>query len=179
MTQVILGLAFGAINKYHEGEKKLAIARVTSIITILAGAVAVGGAFFGLVPAGMAEVTGAIAVIAMITTGALSGIEASELTNLITHPLSYARIMGFGLGSVIIAQLIDMGFTPTLSHGIPVFIGLLLVFIILHFMNMIMGIFEGLVQGVRLNFVEFYSKFYKGGGIKYRPFSFKRIYTEE
>ena len=44
---------------------------------------------------------------------------------------------------------------------------------------MILSIFEGIVQAARLNFVEFFSKFYKGGGIKYRPFSYKRVYAEE
>ena len=51
----------------------------------------------------------------MMATGALSGTEAAEITNLITHPLSYARIMGFGLGSIIIAMLIDQAFTPHLA----------------------------------------------------------------
>jgi len=46
-------------------------------------------------------------------------------------------------------------------------------------MNMIVSIFEGIVQGVRLNFIEFFTKFYEGGGVKFKPFSFKRVYTKE
>ncbi len=56
---------------------------------------------------------------------------------------------------------------------------LLVVFISLHFMNMILAIFEGIVQGIRLNFVEFFSKFYIGGGVKFKPFAYKRFYTKE
>ncbi|MEM3850956.1 MAG: V-type ATPase 116kDa subunit family protein [Candidatus Micrarchaeaceae archaeon] len=179
IVQVCLGLFFGFVNDYNHNKKKLAVSKLTGIATIAFGTVAVASGFFGLLSASLAVPTAIIAVIALGATGALSGIEASELTNLITHPLSYARLMGFGLGSVIIAMLIDMAFTPTFAHGILVFFALLIVFIMLHFLNMILAIFEGIVQGIRLNFVEFFSKFYMGGGIKFRPFSYKRFYTKE
>ena len=179
LVQVSLGLAFSFVNHYREKKYKLAASKLLGIITIITGSLAVAGGFFYALPAGPSEAFGIIAVVSLIATGALSGIEASELTNLITHPLSYARIFGFGLASVIIAMLIDQGFTPTLAHGILVFIVLLIVFIALHTLNLIMGIFEGVVQGVRLNFVEFFSKFYRGGGIKFKPFAFKRVYTKE
>ncbi|MGC8710043.1 MAG: V-type ATP synthase subunit I [Candidatus Micrarchaeia archaeon] len=178
IVQVSLGLLFGFINRYRKGEVKLAVSKLTSIVVILSGTIAVGGAFFGLVTSAVTLVSTIIAVAALLLTALLSGIEATEITNLITHPLSYARILGFGMGSVIIAMLIDQGFTPTLSYGVLGFIGLLIVFITLHFLNMIMAIFEGVVQGIRLNFVEFFSKFYIGGGIKFRPFSYKKVYTK-
>jgi Archaeal/vacuolar-type H+-ATPase subunit I len=76
-------------------------------------------------------------------------------------------------------MLIDQAFTPNLGMGIPLFIVYIIIFILLHFFNMVLGIFEGMVQGVRLNFVEFFSKFYTGGGIRFRPFSYKRVYTKE
>jgi len=177
--QVCLGLFFGFINDYHHKKKLLAISKLTGIVTIAFGTVAVASGFFNLLSPALAMPTAIVAVIALVATGAMSGIEASELTNLITHPLSYARLMGFGLGSVIIAMLIDMAFTPTLSHGVIIFAVLLVVFITLHFLNMILAIFEGIVQGIRLNFVEFFSKFYIGGGIKFRPFAYKRFYTKE
>ncbi len=101
------------------------------------------------------------------------------MTSLISHPLSYARLMGFGLASVMTALLIDVVFTPSLSSGIVVFSLTLVIFILLHFMNMILGIFEGSVQAVRLNFVEFFSKFYEGGGVEFSPFGYKRRYTKE
>ena len=40
-------------------------------------------------------------------------------------------------------------------------------------LNMIVSMFEGMVQAARLNFVEFFSKFYRGSGVKYKPFSCK------
>ena len=179
VLQVTLGLAIGVINSRNHGHKKLAVARFASILVVVFGTVAVAGAFFGVFSALIAEISGAIAIVSLLATALLSGSEATEITNLITHPLSYARIMGFGLGSVIIAFLIDMAFTPHLSSGPIIFAIYLIIFILLHFLNMLLSIFEGIVQGVRLNFVEFFTKFYIGNGIKFKPFGFKRVYTKE
>ena len=179
VLQVTLGLAIGVINSRNHGHKKLAVARFASILVVVFGTLAVAGAFFGAFSALITEISGAIAIVSLLATALLSGSEATEITNLITHPLSYARIMGFGLGSVIIAFLIDMAFTPHLSSGPIIFAIYLIIFILLHFLNMLLSIFEGIVQGVRLNFVEFFTKFYIGNGIKFKPFGFKRVYTKE
>ncbi len=179
IVQVILGLLFGFINKWRHGEKKLAISRLTAIVAVIAGIFAAGSTFFGAFGPAYVLPSMGITLAAIIATAALSGIEATEVTNLLTHPLSYARILGFGLASVIIAMLVDKWFTPTLAHGPLFFVFTLVVFILLHFVNMILGIFEGIVQGARLNFVEFFSKFFTGGGVKFSPFAYKRRYTKE
>ncbi len=179
IIQVTLGFLFGFINERSHGNGKLAASKLTSIAALLSGTAAVSGVFFHALPMGISVYAAIVAAVSIILTIALSGTEAAEITNLITHPLSYARLMGFGLGSIIIAQLIDKAFTPSLSGGIIAFILYLFIFVLLHTLNMILSIFEGIVQGARLNFVEFFSKFYKGGGIKYKPFYYKRVYTEE
>ncbi len=179
IIQVCIGLLFGFINNKNRGHTKLAYSKLTSIAAIVLGTIALSATFFGQFNYAVAEYTGILAIAALLLTAILSGQEASELTNLITHPLSYTRIMGFGLGSVIIALLIDQAFTPNMSGGILLFIVYTIIFIALHFLNMILAIFEGIVQGVRLNFVEFFSKFYIGNGIRFRPFAEKRVRTKE
>ncbi|MCW6160065.1 MAG: hypothetical protein LVQ95_03200 [Candidatus Micrarchaeales archaeon] len=178
VAQVVLGLVLGFVNKLKRRETRLAFGRLFSIGVVFAGAVAVSGFLFNSFDPTTTLYSGIAALAMLVIAAVLSGIEATELTNLITHPLSYTRIMGFGLASIIIAFLIDSAFTPTLAYGILPFIGLLLAFIALHLFNMLLAIFEGIVQGARLNFVEFFSKFYEGGGVKFKPFAFKKKYIE-
>ena len=175
---VCLGQFFGFINNWRHGHKKLAIGKLFSIAGIGFGIIAIGGWFFSAFPSSQYITATIIAVVAMLVTAALSGIEAAEITNLISHPLSYLRLLGFGLASVVIASVIDKIFTPNLSLGIPLFILYFVIFIVLHTMNMLLSIFEGIIQSARLNFVEFFSKFYKGNGVKFKPYYFKRRYTK-
>jgi V/A-type H+-transporting ATPase subunit I len=179
LAQVLLGLAFGFINDYNHHKKKLAYAKISSIILVISATIAIAGGLFGAFNSGIYLPSAAIAILSLLATLALSGEKALEVIDLISHTLSYMRIMGFGLASVIIAFLIDFAFTPKLSDGILLFIIYSVIFLLLHVLNMIVSIFEGLVQGLRLNFVEFFTKFYEGGGIKFKPFTYKRVHTEE
>ncbi len=178
IIQVSIGLVFGFINKYGH-HRKIAFSRLSALFLLISGSVAIGGALFGAFSAPVTMAAAAIAILSLVITIVLGGTEAAEVTNLISHPLSYARLMGFGLASVVIAFLIDKAFTPNMALGIPLFILYLAIFSVLHFMNMIVSMFEGAVQGARLNFVEFFTKFYNGGGVRFNPFSAKRVYTKE
>ncbi len=179
LTQILLGLIFGFINEYRHHKKKLAISKLTSFTLVLFSSLAIAGALFGSINYTLTLISTVLGLASLVLTILLSGEKALEIIDLISHSLSYMRIMGFGLASVIIAFLIDFAFTPKLSDGILVFILYLVIFLILHVLNMIVSIFEGLVQGLRLNFVEFFTKFYEGGGQKFKPFSYKRVYTKE
>jgi V/A-type H+-transporting ATPase subunit I len=52
-----------------------------------------------------------------------------------------------------------------------------MIFIIGHLFNIIIGVFEPGIQGARLIYVEFFSKFYHGGGKHFKPFGSKRKFT--
>ena len=179
IVQVSLGLILGFINSYRHGHKRHAMAKLFSLLVVIFGTMAVSGAFFSTFPGSVTMAATAITIASLVGIVVSNPTEATEITSLITHPLSYSRVMGFGLASVIIGFLIDKAFLPTFSHGAIVFVVYLIIFSVLHFLNMLLGIFEGAVQSARLNFVEFYTKFYTGGGIKFNPFSYKRIHTKE
>ncbi len=179
IAELIIGLSFGFVNKYRHGEKLKAYSKLTSIGAIVLGALFTYGAFFGGFEKGINMLTGISTLVLFVATIVLGGSEGSEAMSLLTHTLSYTRLMGFGLTSVMIAYLIDLAFTPTLAHGILVFVLLVIAFLVLHTLNMIVSIFEGIVQGVRLNIVEFFTKFYTGGGIVFKPFAYKRMLTKE
>ncbi len=178
IVQVCLGLMLGFFNNMKHGHRKHALAKLFSIGVVILGTVAIAGAFFGLFAANITIIAAVGAVLSIVGIVASNPGEATEITSLVTHPLSYSRIMGFGLASVIIGFLIDKAFMPSLSQG-PFIVLYIIIFLVLHFLNMILGIFEGAVQAVRLNFIEFYTKFYTGSGIKFNPFAYRRVNTEE
>ncbi|MFB6223694.1 MAG: V-type ATP synthase subunit I [Haloarcula sp.] len=67
-----------------------------------------------------------------------------------------------------------------LAHsGIAGIIGGLLVLVIGHLLVLVLGITSAGLQGVRLEYVEFFGKFFEGGGKRYNPFGYKRDFTTE
>jgi len=104
----------------------------------------------------------------------------AELPSLLSNVLSYSRILSIGISSAGIAlavnKLSDALFFS--KGGIFIIFGVALL-IVGHAVNTALGILDSGLQALRLHYVEFFSKFYSGGGIKYKPFGYKRKYTEE
>ena len=67
-------------------------------------------------------------------------------------------------------------FEPSLI-GIVALVGAILVAIVGHIVVLLLGITAAGIQGIRLEYVEFFNKFYEGGGRPYNPFGYDRTYT--
>ena len=109
-------------------------------------------------------------------------------TNLLSHMLSFCRIAAVGLSSVAIAMVVNYLATsffiePALADmsfvGVLLIIVGVIVLIIGHALNVALGVIGGALHPVRLHYVEFFTKFYNGGGIIYKPFGLKRKFSEE
>lgn len=132
---------------------------------------------------------GAIMILTgIICIGQESALELIELPTIISHTLSYARLAAVGLSSVAIAMVINyisigMMVEPAIEEfsilSIFIIIVGIVVFLFGHILNTVLGLLEGGLHSIRLHYVEFFTKFYKGGGKKYNPFGMKRKYTED
>ena len=115
-------------------------------------------------------------------------LEVIELPTIVSHVLSYARLVAVGLSGVAIAMVVnymtfDMFINPALKNFTLLSIVLIIVglgiFLFGHLLNIALCILGGGLHSIRLHYVEFFTKFYKGGGKKYIPFGMKRRFTEE
>jgi V/A-type H+-transporting ATPase subunit I len=116
-----------------------------------------------------------------------SALELIELPTIISNAMSYARLAAVGLSSVVIAIVInyiaiDKLIEPSLENLTILGIVLILVGIAVliggHLLNTALGLIGGGLQSLRLQYVEFFTKFYKGGGKKYRPFGKEKRFSE-
>ncbi len=119
-----------------------------------------------------------ISIVLLIYVEGILGI--FNITGLFGDILSYARLLALSLATGGIALAINL-VVVLVTEMIP-YIGAIiaaLIFIIGHFINTILQALGSFIHGLRLHYVEFFTKFYEGGGKKYSPFRIKRIYTEE
>ncbi|MCK6628023.1 MAG: hypothetical protein L6R45_22945 [Anaerolineae bacterium] len=93
-----------------------------------------------------------------------------ELLGLVSNVLSYLRIAAIGLSSVYLAQVAN----ELAGLGGNLLVGLIIAGL-LHALNLILGAFSPTIQSLRLHYVEFFSKFYQGGGQPFRPFQRSQI----
>ncbi len=205
IIHITLGRILGIVNharQDHGEHRTRAVLANIGWIAVMWGILVV---IWSIVPMPlMPDLTGLPAVVSLINVGGIIGLvsavlgmlliardsvlELVELPSIISHVLSYARIVAVGFSSVAIAMVInfmsiDMMIEPQLENfspfGIIILIAGLVVFLLGHALNLVLGILGGGLHSIRLHYVEFFTKFYKGGGVKYVPFGMKRRFTEE
>lgn len=108
--------------------------------------------------------------------GALYG-----LINIMSDILSYARLFGLMLSGMIIASTFNDIGAGLMAGGALGYAFGILVIIIGHVFNIAMGVLGAYIHDSRLQYIEFFSKFYTGEGDKFTPLgsSFKYIYLKK
>ncbi len=201
IAQISLGRVLNAINHHHHHE----VRGVAAQLGWLAAMWGILILLWSMAPIPyMPDLTGMAPVVAGLNGGGVAGaliclagiagiacesaLELVELPTIISHTMSYTRLVAVGLSSVAIAMVVNyiaigMLIGPQLEHfsalGIVLIIMGVLVFILGHALNTALGLLGGGLHSIRLQYVEFFTKFYKGGGIKFNPFGIKSKFLED
>ena len=140
-----------------------------SALTIAGGIIAGASLLLAMLTAGRKE-----KIIGKFTKGfgAVYGV-----INILSDVLSYARLYGLMLSGAVISKIISgyvvtgyNGSTPFLFSGNPAFIILGVVLMILgHVFNLAIGLLGAYIHDSRLQYIEFYGKFYAGDGTIFTP----------
>ena len=92
------------------------------------------------------------------------------LINYASDLLSYSRIMAIGLSSAVVASVFNILATMG-GSTVPGIITLIIVLPFGHILNMSIGLLGAFVHTSRLQYIEFFGKFYTDGGRPFTPLS--------
>lgn len=108
---------------------------------------------------------------------ALGAYDLYNITGWISDVLSYSRLLALGLATGVIASVLNqMG--SMFGSGILGAVAFIIVFIIGHTFNLGINLLGAYVHTCRLQYVEFFGKFFEGGGRAFNPFKTNTKYVD-
>lgn len=108
---------------------------------------------------------------------ALGAYDLYNITSWLSDALSYSRLLALGLATGVIASVFNqMG--SMFGNGIFGTLIFILVFIVGHTFNLALNLLGTYVHTCRLQYIEFFGKFYEGGGKAFHPFRANTKYID-
>ena len=204
ILHIVAGYIVGAIDKFSRGDWKGAIFDQISWVLITLGLV-VGflPAITGMAgsPVSLPELVtrialGAAALGALLVvlfkgrekrnplkrlTSGLGGLY--DITSVLSDILSYARLFALGIATGVIGQVFNMLSNMLTGASNPVMkvigsIGCVVLVVLLHTFNVAINALGAFVHCARLQYVEFYGKFYESGGKEFTPLSYNTKHVQ-
>jgi V/A-type H+-transporting ATPase subunit I len=163
-VHLAVGLALGLVGAIRERHVREIAARA-SRVGVLAGAVPLAG-----IVAGLLSRDALVPAVAVVGASALAGVLAEgplallDVLLAVGNILSYARLMALGLASLMLAEAANV-----IAGALPGAPGVGLA-VLLHAVNFTLGLISPAIAALRLQYVEFFEKFYREGGRPFRPF---------
>ncbi|MBP0990545.1 MAG: V-type ATP synthase subunit I [Oscillospiraceae bacterium] len=108
-----------------------------------------------------------------ITKGLLS---LYDITSYTSDLLSYSRILALGMATGVIATVVNT-IATLFGSGIVSAILFIVIFVLGHLLNLAINALGSYVHSSRLQYVEFFGKFYEGGGKPFSPLKPDTKYT--
>lgn len=115
----------------------------------------------------------ALAAVLLVIGEGIRGI--IELPSIFGNIFSYARLMAIAVAGVMLAVIINRFAEEFMASGtIGGIIAAVFLLVFGHAINLALALLGSFLHSLRLHYVEFFSKFYTGGGKEYRPFGGKK-----
>ena len=190
VIQIMVGLSLGA---YSNLKKKAYVdaytshlgwlAIITGIILYVLGSMVLNISWIATIGSSIAIIAAvAIVVVTVLSSENKWGGLASSLYNLygisgyVADVVSYTRLMALAVSGGSIASAFNMlvGFLPPVAR----FTAGIFLIVALQGLNIFLSFLGAYVHGLRLQFVEFFGKFYDGGGHALKPFKTYEKYVD-
>jgi V/A-type H+-transporting ATPase subunit I len=186
---LLFGMLLGIRNERGHGAKHVGakVGYLLLLIGFYPAALALMNYLPSFITAGEAYITAGVAfLVGVVILGWAEGLPGVfEIPTVFSNIFSYLRIgaVGIAKGAMAVAfnglTLVAIGLSHhSESAFIVYFILGVIAFIIVQAILFVLGVLSAGIQAIRLNFVEFFSKFYKGGGKPYKPFGRERVATQ-
>ncbi len=98
-----------------------------------------------------------------------------DITSYVGDALSYSRLMALGLATGVIASVINV-LGSLGGNSVAGLITYIVISVVGHALNFAINMLGAYVHTNRLQYVEFYQKFYEGGGRRFNPLSMNTKY---
>ena len=189
VVHVGIGSVLGVKNELAYGEKRHAyFERLPVLLFQVFFCLGLLGLILGKMPILLLSGVVVIVSLIMMVMGPEGVMGVTHVPFFVSNIISYLRILAIGLASVGVAfagnKLAFQVLMPMLSGGVhesseytmvAIVVGVV-VLIVVHFINLLLGILAPFMHPLRLHYVEMFTKFYSqhGGGVEYSPFGHVR-----
>lgn len=169
-AHIMLGLLIGAWNSIRHKNRQETFEKI-GMLTGLAGIIIAVISLASKMPEGYVIIGWIALAVGLVTLAFSMGkigffLGPIEFIGVIGNILSYLRIAALGLASVFLAKVAnDMaGMVGSVIAGV-------IIALVIHALNIVIGILSPTIQSLRLQYVEFFRRFYEGGQTAFQPFA--------
>ncbi len=175
---VTLGLLLGLWQAIQTRSRSHLLERA-GMLVCMAGLFALVATLTKLLPAGLMTPSLALVVVGIVILGSSFGwlgllLGPLEFIGLVGNVLSYLRLAAVGLASAYVAMVAN-----SVAGGLGVVVIGVIIAVLIHTLNLALGAFSPTIHSMRLHYVEFFSKFYTGGGRPFKPFKSQLPHGEQ